>query len=92
MRWYISGKITDNPDYLEQFDAAEALLRLEGISDIINPAKNPPQPSWAEYMKVAISQLVTADAIAMLPGWERSRGARREHSIACDLEMSVSYL
>jgi hypothetical protein len=92
MRWYISGKITDNPDYLEQFEAAEALLRFEGISDIINPAKNPPQPSWAEYMRQSYAQLVTCQGIALLPNWPVSKGARREHEMALDLEMVRRYL
>jgi hypothetical protein len=91
MRVYLAGKITGNPGYREQFASAAEKLRAQG-HDVLNPAENPEQPSWEAYMRVAISQLVTADAIAMLPGWERSRGARREHSIACDLEMSVRYL
>jgi hypothetical protein len=43
-------------------------------------------------MRDAIASLVTCQGAVFLPGWERSRGARREHSIACDLEMAIRYL
>jgi hypothetical protein len=33
-----------------------------------------------------------ADAIAMLPGWEHSRGARAEHALAVALGHKVMYL
>ncbi len=33
-----------------------------------------------------------ADAIAMLPGWEHSSGARTEHTLACCLRLEIMYL
>lgn len=33
-----------------------------------------------------------ADAIAMLPGWEHSGGARAEHALACILRHTIIYL
>lgn len=33
-----------------------------------------------------------ADAIAMLPGWERSYGARAEHVLAVALDLEIIYL
>jgi hypothetical protein len=91
VRFYVAGPITGNDGYRAQFAAAAARLRAEG-HEVVNPAENPERPSWAEYMREAIGQLVTCEAAAFLPGWERSRGARREHSIACDLEMVLRYL
>jgi hypothetical protein len=91
-RLYLAGPMSGVKDFnFPAFHEAAKRLRAEGY-EVLNPAENPEQPSWAGYMRQAIAQLVTADAIAMLPGWERSRGARREHSIACDLEMPISYL
>ena len=47
----------------------------------------PTAPTWADYMRADIRALVACEAIALLPGWEQSRGARREVSIAEDLGM-----
>jgi hypothetical protein len=91
MRIYVAGPISGNDGYRAQFAAAAARLRAEG-HETINPAENPDQPSWSAYMKVAIGQLISCDCACFLPNWERSRGARREHSIACDLEMAIRYL
>ena len=89
---YIAGPISSDLDgYRAKFAAAADRLRAEG-HQVINPAENPEQPSWADYMRHGVAQLVTCEAAAFLPGWERSRGARREHSIACDLEMPLIYL
>lgn len=91
MRVYIAGQMTGLPGFnFPAFFAAADKLRAEG-HDVVNPAENPEQPSWAAYMRLAIAQLVTCEAAYFLQGWERSRGARREHSIACDLEMTIMY-
>lgn len=47
----------------------------------------PPAPTWAEYMRTDLRALLDCDVVALLPGWEQSRGARREVSIADDLGM-----
>ena len=47
----------------------------------------PPAPTWAEYMRTDLRALLDCEAIALLPGWEQSRGARCEVSIAEDLGM-----
>lgn len=89
---YLAGPISSDLDgYREKFAAAAERLRAEG-HEVVNPAENPEQPSWAAYMRQALAQLVTCQAAAFLPRWEQSRGARREHSIACDLEMPIIYL
>jgi Tfp pilus assembly protein PilX len=91
MKWYVSGKITGNPRYREQFAAAAESLRAEG-DEAINPAENPPQPSWSEYMAQCIPQVCAADGIAMLPNWRSSKGAKRERWIARLLGKAIRYL
>jgi hypothetical protein len=92
MRIYIAGRITGNEErYREEFAAAAALLTAQG-HEAVNPAENPPQPSWRAYMVVSIKQLLDCDGIAVLPRWWRSRGARLEFLIAWALGMPRAYL
>ena len=48
---------------------------------------NPPAPTWVDYMRADVRALLECDVIATLPGWEQSRGARIEVSIAEELGM-----
>jgi hypothetical protein len=74
------------------FHAAAAHLRSLG-HEVINPAELNADPTagWIECMKVDIAQLITCDAIALLPGWQRSRGAALENLLAEQLEMKIFY-
>lgn len=74
------------------FHASAAALRAQGHT-VINPAEINPDvgADWLECMRADIAQLVTCDSIHMLPGWEKSRGARLEHHIASALGMKVTF-
>lgn len=88
-RIYLAGPMTGLPDFnFPAFNAQAARLRALGYA-VCNPAENPEPPckSWEGYMRAAIAQLVTCDTIAMLPGWQNSRGARVERHLALDLAM-----
>lgn len=88
-RIYLSGPMSDLPDNnYPAFHAAAAHLRAEG-HHVENPAENPPQESWAAYMRVALTQMLTCDEVYLLPGWEKSSGAVWEASIAHGLGMLV---
>jgi hypothetical protein len=88
---YLAGPITGVRDYRERFAAAADKLREQGHA-VINPAENAPQPDWKGYMAVSLTQLVMAEQIALMPGWEHSRGARLEAHVAAELEMEMIYL
>lgn len=45
----------------------------------------PPEATWERSLRVDLGALVTCDAVAFLPGWESSRGAALEHSVALRL-------
>lgn len=93
-RVYLAGPMTGLPDFnFPAFHAAAARLRADG-HHVENPAENsaPPCGSWEGYMRLAIAQLITCDTIALLPGWENSRGASIENRLACDLGMTVLHL
>lgn len=47
----------------------------------------PPAPTWAEYMRTDLRAMLDCEMIAVLPGWEHSRGARCEVSLAAELGM-----
>ena len=84
-RIYLSGPMTGLPEFnYPAFNAEAARLRALGY-DVVNPAENPPQATWADYMRQDIPQLLTCDTIALLPGWHDSKGARMEHYIAAGL-------
>lgn len=46
---------------------------------------------WVKCMKKDINALLTCDAIVMLDGWQKSRGAKLEHHIARNLGLTITY-
>lgn len=90
-RIYVAGPMTGLPDFnYPAFHAAAARLRAEG-HHVENPAENPAPAcgTWLAYMRLALAQVATCDAVFMLPGWRESRGARIEHGLALDLGLEV---
>lgn len=86
---YIAGPMTGKPELnFPAFERAAASLRASGYEVIspheVNPDKGMP---WAACMRRDIPELCKCDAIALLPGWEESKGARLEMSIAQALGM-----
>lgn len=90
-RIYVSGPMTGLPELnFPAFHAAAAALRAAGF-EVINPAEHEEAPgkTWAEYLRKDIRLLMDCDAVALLPGWEQSKGARLERHIAIELGMTV---
>lgn len=107
MKIYISGGISGLPteQRKQQFATAAAQIRTVG-HEPVNPfecipeSHNGPCPrgyaegeshSSACHLKGDILALLDCDGIYMLDGWELSRGARLEHSIACDTGKIIWY-
>ena len=87
MKIYISGAITNNPNYKEDFERAEDYLQREYPSAyIINPAlvnsHLPKSTTHEEYMRMSFCMLDMADAIFMIDGWRKSCGASQEYGYA----------
>ena len=90
-RVYISGPMSGLPQLnFPAFHAKAQELRAQGI-DVVNPAEHDEAPGlpWTTYMRKDIRLLVDCDAIYMLPGWMRSRGALLEHHIAGELGFKI---
>lgn len=90
-RIYLAGPMTGYDNFnFPTFNAEADRLRALGF-DVKNPADHGMIDGygWADYMRLDIAQLVTCDAIALLHGWEKSKGATIEHRLAVDLGLAV---
>ncbi len=89
---YLSGPMSGLPEFnYPAFKAATERLRSQGHA-VVSPHELPAdcpgcanigyEHSWSEHMRVDLAALLTCDVIVMLPGWQQSRGARLEKSVA----------
>jgi hypothetical protein len=90
-RIYISGPMTGIEDHnFPAFRVAGERFRKAGW-DVANPAENfggrTDLPREA-YLRSDVAMLAQCDAIALLPGWEESRGATLEAIIATEIGLS----
>lgn len=93
MKTYICGPMTG---YLEwnfpAFNkAAEHLQKLGHTT--VNPVDINPDTAtpWIECMKEDLRALIDCDAIYMLNGWNKSKGATLEYVVATGLGLEVFY-
>ena len=87
-RIYIAGPMTGLPEFnYPAFHDAAAHLRALGY-DVVSPAEINAElahEGWLPCMRRDIAGLVRCDGIALLPGWNRSRGAQIEATLAISL-------
>lgn len=82
MKLYVCGPITGIENYKESFKKAQCTLMRAGY-DIVNPCElNSALDPWQACMKKDIPAMLSCDGIALLPGWENSKGAKLELHIA----------
>lgn len=90
MRIYIAGPVTGKPDLNRPaFESAAVCLEAAGHTPIVPHWFVPPYAEWQTAMRRSIETLVKCDGVALLPGWQGSKGARIERSLALDLGMDV---
>lgn len=94
MRLYLSGPITNEPNYRRNFAEAQRILESMGEDDIINPAElckvlNIEKYSYKDIMEVCKGLLRTADVLILLPGHEHSHGCGIEEGIAEERDMHI---
>jgi hypothetical protein len=94
MRIYIAGPMTGLPAHnLPAFAAAAKQLAARGY-DAVNPGRRGVilGYTWRDYMRDALRELLGCEAVALLDGWEASRGAALEVHVAQALGMPVKPL
>jgi len=88
LRIYMSGPMTGQDDHnFPAFHAAAKRFRQAGW-EVANPAENfdgRTDLPREMYLRADMVMLAQCDAIALLPGWERSRGATLEAVLASEL-------
>jgi len=91
VRIYVAGPMTGHPDYnYPAFHAAADRLRMDG-HHVENPAENDnPGGAWADWMRLALAQVLQVDGIALLDGWESSPGARLEVHVGAHLGLAIA--
>ena len=91
-RIYIAGPMTGVAEHnFPAFHAAADRLRQAGF-EAVNPAENfdgRTDLARETYLRADIKLLAQCDAVAMLGGWEDSRGAKLEYLVAWELGMEV---
>jgi len=90
-RIYLAGPMTGMPGHnFPTFHAAAERFRKAGW-DVANPAENfqgrTDLPRSA-YLRADVASLAQCDAIALLPGWDRSDGATLEAVIAAEIGLT----
>jgi len=105
---YIAGPMTgyDQWNFPAFFEAERQLVKLG--YEVINPAHNDgpnlelalesagtserPNHSWAWYMKRDLPHVLEVDAICVLPGWQKSKGASLEVHVATAIGLPIYVL
>lgn len=87
---YIAGPITGVADYKRAFNQAANDLQVAGYIPL-NPAVLPEGMTKAQYMRIDMAMLDSADAVLFLPGWEDSIGANIEHAYALYIGKPVAH-
>lgn len=90
---YISGKITGKENYKDNFLKAEQWLMLNDYK-VLNPSRLIdifPSLDYTQLMAIDYKLIDMCDAIFMLDGWQKSKGACAELSYAKSLGKIVKY-
>jgi hypothetical protein len=91
-RIYIAGPMTGHPKYnFPAFHAAARRLQEAGW-EVVNPADNfggHTNLPRSSYLRADVALLLQCDAMAMLPGWHDSRGAKLEYLLGRELGMPI---
>lgn len=93
MKTYIAGPMTGLPGHnYAAFSSLTQSLRAQGV-DVLSPHEidsGSMDRGWEWYMREALKMLLKCDSVLMLPGWQNSKGACLERSVAEALGMPIA--
>lgn len=76
---YIAGKITGNPSYRHDFSIIKEMLKKDYPNAVIlNPATLPEGMTAADYMRICLAMIDSADLVVFGVKAEDSKGAKLE--------------
>lgn len=88
---YISGSISKNPNYLDDFKKAEQTLKKEGFGKILNPIILPSNLEYEQLMVICFAMIDASDIVYMLSNWEESDGAFMEYHYAISKNKDIIF-
>lgn len=92
MKVYLSGPMSGIPDNnFPAFHEWAARLRAQGY-DVVSPAEIQEAETWELCLRADLREMCNCEAIALMPGWENSKGANLELHVAHRLGMQVIHL
>ena len=87
---YLTGPMTGVPGYRKVFYKAAKALGKRGYR-VINPAEldGKTTPNWIDALRRDVSFVSQADVLAVMPNWNRSKGALIEVRVAVMLQIPI---
>lgn len=91
MNVFISGKINDNPNFMEDFAKAEEKLKAKGYN-VINPTKASNLLEYFDYADFMINSFILmkkCQAVYFLANWEDSTSSQIEKMVAKKIGLKI---
>lgn len=86
---YLAGPMTGFPNFNRPaFNVVNDILLDQGHV-VVNPTVLPDGLEHGEYIKICLPMIDACNCIIMLPGWEKSKGARVEYAYALVKRLTV---
>ena len=91
MKAYIVGKINGDPNYKAKFDALEERLKAIGAI-VIKPSVLPEGMRPANYMRICMAMIDSADIVYFMPDCWQSKGATLELNYCRYIEKATVFV